>query len=258
VVEEYTKRELSFSKDRLPALSGVASRYETVINDRYQFGLWQRGLAQSLLWDEDPWDVRRMPPDVQRAPSWSWASANFRVRWPHMDICVDPGSDPKSTDVAMLRWDTSCEDGRRILAGGRPKLIKRDWLDPMKSEGLYPHHWTAILNEAGLTIAFYLSDTWTGSPLESAKEIVSRLPDHFLILPTFAFRDTRGFSWGLVLTRQNEASDALYRRIGIFRARLTGTNNPLYFLNWRRKLDEGWYKGVQREGDMEMYTFLIE
>jgi len=72
-------RKLTRSSDKLPALSGLAKRFEDTLKDKYIAGLWQSTLLGDLLWDalgvRGPW-----PPDY-RAPSWSWA-------------CIDDASAP--------------------------------------------------------------------------------------------------------------------------------------------------------------------
>jgi hypothetical protein len=74
-VEEYTVRAITKQFDILPAIGGLASRFEELVGDRYVAGLWQGDLHQGLLWTVEgeiqPGDQRF------RAPSWSWASVNL-------------------------------------------------------------------------------------------------------------------------------------------------------------------------------------
>lgn len=76
VVEEFSKRSLSFEGDKLPALSGVARIYgKNGMLGTYFCGLWQDELLRHLLWHanrEQPAVQQR--PKKYRAPSWSWAS----------------------------------------------------------------------------------------------------------------------------------------------------------------------------------------
>ncbi|KAK3899097.1 heterokaryon incompatibility protein-domain-containing protein, partial [Staphylotrichum tortipilum] len=74
-VEEYTVRAITKQFDILPAIGGLASRFEELVQDRYVAGLWEGDLHQGLLWTvEGP-----IQPGEQRfrAPSWSWASVNL-------------------------------------------------------------------------------------------------------------------------------------------------------------------------------------
>ncbi|KAF2215917.1 hypothetical protein CERZMDRAFT_35063, partial [Cercospora zeae-maydis SCOH1-5] len=72
LINAYSNCQMSFSMDRLRALSGVASFCSHIIGDQYLFGLWRSTLPESLLWrvPETATETGALP-DV--APSWSWA-----------------------------------------------------------------------------------------------------------------------------------------------------------------------------------------
>ncbi|KAH6649338.1 heterokaryon incompatibility protein-domain-containing protein, partial [Chaetomium tenue] len=74
-VERYTLRGITKQFDILPAVGGLASRFQGLVGDRYVAGLWEKDLHNGLLWTvEGP--IR--PGDQPfRAPSWSWASINL-------------------------------------------------------------------------------------------------------------------------------------------------------------------------------------
>ncbi|KAF2185337.1 HET-domain-containing protein, partial [Zopfia rhizophila CBS 207.26] len=78
IVNQYTTRRLTFEKDRLPALSGLARTIQEETGDEYLAGLWKRDLGEDLLWKVDVLlaheasEWRR--PAQYRAPSWSWAA----------------------------------------------------------------------------------------------------------------------------------------------------------------------------------------
>ena len=65
LVEEYTQRKLTFGKDKLPALSGLASYVANRTKDSgawdYIAGMWGRNLKTDLLW-ESSWDDPKYPP----------------------------------------------------------------------------------------------------------------------------------------------------------------------------------------------------
>lgn len=50
IVERYSTKELTYEYDRLPALSGLASRFASLFNDRYLAGLWEGDLPLALCW----------------------------------------------------------------------------------------------------------------------------------------------------------------------------------------------------------------
>lgn len=79
MVNQYTRRQLTFDSDRLPALAGVARKvYETGALGRYFAGLWEGRFAECLLWyvSVTTPQLCPLPPDnhPSTAPSWSWAS----------------------------------------------------------------------------------------------------------------------------------------------------------------------------------------
>lgn len=54
VVGEYSRRSLSFRKDRSPALSGLVKRFYQFHQDEYLAGIWRRDLCKSLYWSVLP------------------------------------------------------------------------------------------------------------------------------------------------------------------------------------------------------------
>lgn len=72
IVQEYSCGKLSETKDKLPALSGMASEMQLASKDTYLAGLWREHLLFGLCWRvQNPHPERPKP---YRAPSWSWAS----------------------------------------------------------------------------------------------------------------------------------------------------------------------------------------
>jgi hypothetical protein len=78
IVEQYSQKKLTFSKDVLPALQGVAERIQSVRQSAYYAGIWADSLFVDLIWQVQPPNVRIVP---YWAPSWSWASTEGGVRW---------------------------------------------------------------------------------------------------------------------------------------------------------------------------------
>ncbi|KAI3337527.1 hypothetical protein HD806DRAFT_518352 [Xylariaceae sp. AK1471] len=85
----YSKRQFTYSADKLPAISGLAAEFQAYLNDRYVAGLWEKDLYRQLFWHPylpslplfsellDSWHSRQ--PYV--APSWSWACQTHRINW---------------------------------------------------------------------------------------------------------------------------------------------------------------------------------
>ena len=86
VISAYTGcRELTMPSDKLPALSGIVSLFQTKTNDQHMAGLWKGDLLHGLLWRLGDYtgigslNWRRFP---ARAPSWSWASWDGLITFP--------------------------------------------------------------------------------------------------------------------------------------------------------------------------------
>ncbi|KAI0914585.1 heterokaryon incompatibility protein-domain-containing protein [Ustulina deusta] len=79
IVEEYSYLDLTFEKDKFPALSGIVKQMQRVRDGRYLAGLWEDNLIDDLLWKTFALSAER--PSKWRAPTWSWASINGRVQY---------------------------------------------------------------------------------------------------------------------------------------------------------------------------------
>ncbi|KAF4962423.1 hypothetical protein FSARC_9495 [Fusarium sarcochroum] len=90
----FSHLELTFEKDRLPALSGMAKAFQSsssteMKDDVYLAGLWKSMLPEALMWqtiDAPPNGPARRcrfrkPVRERGAPSWSWMSCDFTVQW---------------------------------------------------------------------------------------------------------------------------------------------------------------------------------
>ncbi|KAH7311066.1 hypothetical protein BKA65DRAFT_543093 [Rhexocercosporidium sp. MPI-PUGE-AT-0058] len=72
----FSKLEISFESDRLPAISGLATAMSKHFKKSYIAGIWGAELAQGLLWSkyrhQQSIRVRGMP--KFGVPTWTWAS----------------------------------------------------------------------------------------------------------------------------------------------------------------------------------------
>ena len=79
-VETYSACNLSFSKDKLIAISGMAKRMSEEMQCQYLAGLWRKDLEHWLLWKVVV--ARGRLVDCEgRGPSWSWASVDGTIRY---------------------------------------------------------------------------------------------------------------------------------------------------------------------------------
>lgn len=135
VVREFTKRQLTQERDRLPALSGLAAFAKEHAAEDYACGLWNSELPESLLWsrysDENP---RRLSPYY--APTWSWASVTGAVWYVHAT-----GNEPASEET---RIQPRCEviEVSVTLASSNPFGPARSGFLKLRGRvGRLPRHW---------------------------------------------------------------------------------------------------------------------
>lgn len=76
-VEEYSKLELTFEKDRLPAIGGIAAQMQQSRDGTYYAGVWTDSLWWDLCWE--PLTAPDVVSPTTGAPSWSWASVPGQV-----------------------------------------------------------------------------------------------------------------------------------------------------------------------------------
>ncbi|KAG4438146.1 hypothetical protein IFR05_006357 [Cadophora sp. M221] len=80
----YSYRELTFAADKLPAISGIASKFSEKLGGSYLAGLWKDYLMHDLFWYSTHPTIR---PLNYRAPSWSWASVDRKISYPFWRTC---------------------------------------------------------------------------------------------------------------------------------------------------------------------------
>ncbi|KAF2827445.1 HET-domain-containing protein [Ophiobolus disseminans] len=81
IVVEYTRRKLTFTSDRLPALSGLATRFSEALQAPYLAGIWK---TDPFIWETLQWTAGGSAGNLlpkPRAPSWSWASIDGRISY---------------------------------------------------------------------------------------------------------------------------------------------------------------------------------
>ena len=92
VVTQFSRLRLTFARDRLPALAGIAKHIANITQSRYLAGIWETDIARGLLWRTDyapgePDDLENISDvgtraDPYRAPTWSWASVELITERP--------------------------------------------------------------------------------------------------------------------------------------------------------------------------------
>ena len=79
LVKDFCSSKLTKESDKLVAISGIARKLQTEINDEYLAGLWWDQLPAQLIWGG-----KGVRPLQYRAPSWSWASLEGEISIPEL------------------------------------------------------------------------------------------------------------------------------------------------------------------------------
>lgn len=72
-VTQYSRKQLTFEEDRLPAISGIAKQFAQATQYNWAAGLWLEQMPEILLWDTRS-SVAASQQSRGRGPTWSWAS----------------------------------------------------------------------------------------------------------------------------------------------------------------------------------------
>jgi hypothetical protein len=106
-VEMYSSRKLSFVKDKLPAIAGIASRLHFRSGFQYRAGMWEEIIGLDLTWTV-PSDASESA-SLLEAPSWSWTSIGSSVQFPDglwaMDkvLChIEEDPTSKNKEISLL------------------------------------------------------------------------------------------------------------------------------------------------------------
>ena len=81
IVSLYSAKQLSYPKDKLIALQGIANSLQKKSKVSYFSGLWASGLPSNLLWSvkaQEFRDAKRLP-ETLNLPSWSWVSVHAPI-----------------------------------------------------------------------------------------------------------------------------------------------------------------------------------
>jgi hypothetical protein len=120
ILIDYTSRDLSFRKDILIALSGVAERMHRIHRQPYVAGMWGDRLVEDLCWtlaggygDKAPCTHH----DDIELPTWSWISVRHAINYPIVD---EKGVFTPHSTVLWQGCTTDPEDPNsfgRVLSG---------------------------------------------------------------------------------------------------------------------------------------------
>jgi hypothetical protein len=262
MIEGFAGRELTYERDKLPAISGLANKIQQITGDVYMAGLWKRDIAAGLCWSARFYKDL-IEPSVYIAPSWSWASTRGHVAY-HLDgerkfeiellnfnLATEPlnplgqvfsGSITVSGPIRKLdhrkntvyikeEWDDEAEKVRpEVISNGKVKKSGRVYQYALKDQ-------EDVVDPLGGGICSMSFDT--GSPSETAEVWLLKMvvpkdgempkkPDIRMLVPD-----------GIVVEKVAH-KDEVYRRIGVW-ACVDGMaewiEGPKYsaLLSWERR-----------------------
>lgn len=206
LVTEYSLGKLTYSKDKLVALSGVAKCYcdafSLVYNEgkrdhtyHYLAGLWRQRMEQQLLWYVVSHRKPRNP--TLRAPSWSWASVDGLV--------LLPGGKDHYADVEIMVGDVTVnpctKDQYGEVDGGMMKLGCKPLVPASVSQNME----LVIKGKRGSVISHSIVYP-DHEPREFGTTDLFALPSWELV---------SGEQWGLLL--RLDAQPAQFRRVGVYK-----------------------------------------
>jgi hypothetical protein len=136
VLGDYMTKEMTFERDTLPALSGVADRMPTDLMGDYLAGLWQKDLVYGLLWrSEDGMECSRHR--IYIAPSFSWASRYGPITFPPFTSRYQPSASilEAKCETATFNRTGEVQDGfvklRGVLAQFSYSRDAREGISPI-------------------------------------------------------------------------------------------------------------------------------
>ena len=177
LVFQYGHRSVTYDKDRLPAIAGLARMIGEALQDRYLAGLWKGDLHHGLTWQSRGYMLSRgleaYIRDIKKrnyiAPSWSWAACPnvISMRHDYGTLVVEESS------IVDVNTDTHSDDlygqvsGGFIRIRGKPARIP-DWL-PNDDGTHWSQNWAHVGNDTYDSFTFGVTD-WLHKEKEAGLE----------------------------------------------------------------------------------------
>lgn len=220
IADQYNSTQLSFEKDRLPAIAGVARRYGELNGGlTYLAGLWQEELPAALAWFK-PGGGKEERPLEQIAPSWSWTSL------------------PRGM-LLLLRTETSFVRvvGVRINPPGADVYMGAKWAEltvegPMMDLEVYKHSDRVMIGRHGNAFLKIEADFKTDPDDDTKFRSVPDGSKCLLLLMLDGREEFYYFQlYGIVLLQQSSGvhgEDPKFERIGYFG---TGARSEIFYVD---------------------------
>lgn len=231
IVTLYTSGKLTFSEDKLVAISGIARVVQQETHDQYLAGLWRKEIEFQLCWCPSRHDRAPRQHMNHRAPSWSWASVDGMVTSPtsdkesqhkHYAHVVDAYVVPSGTDLM----------GK--VSGGQLTISCTSMLLGKLSESLADRYEVKVSSSEGDEVFGVYADSD-----EDVGRTVYMLPLMQSVKDFRAEKDHGGNSrniWGLLLASSNKKKGE-YRRTGLIHFHDHGAWHRDVFHRFEKALD---------------------
>ncbi|KAK0110113.1 hypothetical protein ONS95_002768 [Cadophora gregata] len=229
VISSYTGRSLSFAKDRLPAVAGIAQRLQMKDwgLDFYAAGLWLSSFPWGLLWRVESTEVVPRS-SAYLAPTWSWASNLEAVSF----LCDEVGlEDLYEPQAEFLKIEVAVESDANpfgAVANGsirvRGSLSKVYWSIAREADLS-----NCVENEIKLRGDDFSGELFTSWSFRDAKELElpseenGYIPAYLLVL--VSDEEITKIA-GLALRKLD---DGQYSRLGIFTSPFC-SDHPVHYL----------------------------
>lgn len=202
VVRQYTRLELTFQSDKLPAISGIAKTFQAATGCTYIAGIWREDLIAGIAWS-----LAKPSHEIisRTLPSWSWARLKGEVSFRSLTFVgvKEMVGSCELVDVAYRSTEGLNPYGDIVNARVRvtSRLIQVRYYPPLSSDGMT---WSerSIFAIDGREIGRISFDASSSNP-----NVVSIF--FCLLLYDDEYRPA-----ALALEQDRNHREALYRRIG--------------------------------------------
>lgn len=136
MVRDFSDLKLTKATDRLPALSGLRSRFGDLKSSMYLQGLWQDTIHSDMLWYQN--DSRTAHINMA-APTWSWAYVGGFVNFFEYNYSTCETWNRKKMKRFFGCIDGEVQDGQLTLRWRTPYDLVPAYLDDVRSQGRRRH-----------------------------------------------------------------------------------------------------------------------
>jgi hypothetical protein len=212
IVDEFTRRDLTYVTDRLAALSGIAKAYERSTGKTYLAGNWKEELLSQLSWNRT--GCAEMTVSLDQ-PSWSWVKMSGRtafrtaprpsdrrvVACSLVDVRVD-------RNKSLNRFDNFA----RIEIDLKGHVLQVQYRESLDNESGFPR--MSVFSTDGQQLGTLVSDISHSKSLEDAKLECILLQSGL-------------YATGIVIMRTS-GSQQIYQRVGLFIGHTRSDENGAY------------------------------